>query len=254
MRGSSVPARTPAAPSRATKSAGSARRSAHTMFVRTCAGSTLPGQRSRERVGEAAGAGVIVGEPLDHRLERDDPGRGDHAGLAHPAAPARPVRARLGDHVGGAAQQRADRRAEPLRQAEHHGVGRRDELARRRAERDRRVPDARAVDVHAQPARARDVAQRRHLGRVDRRARQRHVRVLDHEQRRARQVVRDAFDRGAHAVGQVPQRMHLHAAVAPARPRLRSGTRARGRGTAPRCPASASTRIASWFAIVPDGT
>ena len=36
---------------------------------------------------------------VDHRLERDDAGRRDHAGLAHPAAEPRPVRARLGDHV-----------------------------------------------------------------------------------------------------------------------------------------------------------
>ena len=77
-----------------------------------------------------AGARVVVGEPLDHRLERDDARGRDHAGLAHAAAEPAPLHAGLGDHVGRAAQQRADRRAQALRQAEHHGVGAADQLAR----------------------------------------------------------------------------------------------------------------------------
>ena len=73
-------------PSRSSRSAGSAAARAHTMLVSTAAGSTLPGKQLRQRVGELAGAGVVVGQTLDHRLQRHDAGRGDHARLAHPAA------------------------------------------------------------------------------------------------------------------------------------------------------------------------
>ena len=52
----------------------------------------------------------------------------------------------------------------------------------------------------------------------------------------------------------IGERSHLHAAFDAAPPQPRSGTRARARHRAPRCPGDASTRIASWFAIVPDGT
>ena len=156
---------------------------------------------------------MVVGESLHHRLERDDTGRRDHAGLPHATAPARALRARLADHTRRSAQHRSDRSTEPLREAEHDGVGRRDEVARCGAQRHRRVPNARPVDVHAQPARPRDPAQSRHLWSVDRRARQRHVRVLDHEHGRLWEVVSHALDRIAHAVGKIPQRVHLHATV-----------------------------------------
>ena len=102
-RDRSCPRARRASPSRSTKSLGQrAQRRRTRCSCARAAGSTLPGQRLAERVGEPARPGVVVGEPLDHRLERDDPGRGDHAGLAHAAAQPRPLRARLGDHVGAA--------------------------------------------------------------------------------------------------------------------------------------------------------
>ena len=122
------------------------------MLVSTRSGSTLPGKALGERDREPPGPRVVVGQPVDHRLERDDARGGDHARLAHPAAEARPVFARRCDRVGGTAEQRPDRRRETLRQAEHHRVGLRREHRGRHAERDRRVPDARAVAVHREPA------------------------------------------------------------------------------------------------------
>ena len=148
---------------------------AHTMLVRTVAGSTLPGPAFGERVGEPAGARVVVGEPLDHRLERDD---------ARPPRSRRPGACRR----RGAAAARAPRRSRrpgrtattrPARSSPSTG---RTSRCRRAAtssaggvsERDRRVPDARAVDVHAQRRRrARARTSVAHLVGADRRARRR---------------------------------------------------------------------------------
>ena len=59
--------------------------------------------------------------------------------------------ARLGDLLGRAEHQRADRGAEALGEADRHRVGDRAVRRQRRPRRDVGVPDARAVDVHAAP-------------------------------------------------------------------------------------------------------
>ena len=133
------------------------------------------GERDRER----ACSGVVVAQAVDHRLQRHDPRGGDDAGLAHPTTETRSIATRLGDRVTRAAQQRSHRRRETLRQAEHHGVGTRDELGRRDVERDGRVPDARAVAVHREAVLARGIGHRVDLGDAPRAPARRHVRVLD---------------------------------------------------------------------------
>ena len=72
------------------------------------------------------------------------------------------MRPGLVDGVARPAQHRADRRAEPLREAEHHRVG----AARTRSagdtpSRDRGVPDPRAVDVHREAVPRADVGRPR---------------------------------------------------------------------------------------------
>ena len=171
--------------------------------------------------------------------------------------------ARRGDHVasGRTATSRPARRA-PSRGRTSRCRRRATSSRGRDAERDGGVPDARAVDVHARArrrARGRDTASissarqrppatpacgcsrsrssddRRAGGALDRRRR---VDVVGARARRRRRRA------GAAARPRSPARRRVLVAV---------HVRAR-RGTAPRCPAGASTRSASWFAIVPDGT
>ena len=109
--------------------------------------------RPAQRVGERAGARVVVGQPSTIVSSATIPAAAISPAWRIPP-PSGAGAARLGDHVGGPhSTAPTDRRAKPLRQAEHHGVGAAIELARRATERDRRVPDARAVDVHAEPRR-----------------------------------------------------------------------------------------------------
>ena len=76
-----------------------------------------------QAVGELLGRAMIVGQTLDHALQRDDAGGGEHAGLAQIAAEHAAEAAGAGDEVIGAAEQRANRRAQALRDAERHAVG-----------------------------------------------------------------------------------------------------------------------------------
>ena len=92
---------------------------------------------------------VVVGEPVDVVVERVQPGRGEHPGLAHAAAEPLAPHPRLGDRVGGADHQRADRRAEPLGQADGQHVGDAPYSASGYAGGDVRVPDPGAVEVDA---------------------------------------------------------------------------------------------------------
>ena len=67
------------------------------------------------RLAEPARAAVIVGEPVDHGLERDDPGGREVARLVDPPEPHPEGEvARSLDEVGPAGQQPAVRRAQPL--------------------------------------------------------------------------------------------------------------------------------------------
>ena len=83
VEGSSVPARIPARREPLEGLLGKGRdRAAHDVGAHR-RGVEGTGEPLRDRVGEPAGARVIVGEALDHRLERDDPGGRDDPGLAH---------------------------------------------------------------------------------------------------------------------------------------------------------------------------
>ena len=202
---------------------------------------------------------MVVGEALDHRLERDDARGRDHPGLAHLAAEPGAVLARFVDVRAAATEQRADRRAEALRQAEHHRVAPVEQRRGRHPERDRRVPEARAVAVHGDAVGTRDRGDLRDLVGARRATARRHD-VFSRNSaliagrwcavagERALDVVRVQT---AVAVGQWPE---LHARVRPPTPRARAGTRARGRRRAPRCRATPSVRSAIWLAMVPDGT
>ena len=177
-------ARTPAAPSPATRVAGSAV-GTRTMLVSGRRRRPAEGAQAR---GEAGGAGVVGGE-VAGLAERDEP-RGAHdaalpdAAAEHLAQPPGPVdeRRRAGDH-------RPHRRAEALRQAHAHGVGARRQLVRRDLERGGGVPDPRAVEVHGQPGVARRGHQRAVLVDAGDGPARAVVGVLEAEQRRAQPEV-----------------------------------------------------------------
>ena len=88
----------------------------------------------REGLAEAAGIGVVVGEAVDHAVravrQRDETGRREDAGLAHPATDQLARAARPPDDVARADDHGADRAAEALAQAERDGVGGVGEVAR----------------------------------------------------------------------------------------------------------------------------
>ena len=73
-------------------------------------------------LGQQPGVGVVVGEPVDVVVEGVEPGRGQDPGLPHAAAHPLAPDARLGDRVGGADHERADRGTEALGQADRHDV------------------------------------------------------------------------------------------------------------------------------------
>src|SRR5438552_968476 len=141
----------------------------------------------------------VAGEYEWGRLVR----RGDDPGLPHRSAKELANASGLRHGLGAAAEDRADRRRETLREAELHRVRGRRELARIDAERDRRVEDTRAVQVDAQPPAVREVGDRGGLvGRQDAAAAV-VVRVLETHERRSREHARrpyrglDVGERGA---------------------------------------------------------
>ena len=75
-----------------------------------------------EPVGEASRVGVIFRQSVDHLGERDDARGGEHARLAHAAAEDLAHASRLRHEVARAGEQRTDRGAESLGEAEHHAV------------------------------------------------------------------------------------------------------------------------------------
>ena len=131
---------------------------------------------------------MILGEPIDHRVQCDEARRRDNAGLAHPAAEqlANPMRAR--NEILAAAQYRADRTCEALRQAKRNRVGIRGDLLRGGFQRDRRVEDARAIEMHRERAPIRQLANFGEMRKLHRRAATSIVGVLEHHQRRHRKV------------------------------------------------------------------
>jgi hypothetical protein len=148
---------------------------------------------------------VVLGKPLDVVVERVDPGRGDDPRLPHRAAEEMLAAPRLQHQRFRPGEERAERAAEPLREAERDRVEVPADLRRRRAARHRRVHEPRAVEVDAHVELA---AGRRHrldlLERPDPAA-GRVVRVLDDDEPRRRDVhARPVAVGGAHLLGREP--------------------------------------------------
>jgi len=102
---------------------------------------------SAQSGGEACGVSMILGQSGDVVLERVESGGGEDAGLPH-AAPQDLARSfRFRDEVGSSEQHGARRRAQALGQAHRHRIETRAEIPDARFELDRRVEDARAVQV-----------------------------------------------------------------------------------------------------------
>ena len=117
----------------------------------------------RQGLGETPGVGVVVGQAIDHAGrtvgQGDEAGRGQDADLAHPATDELARAARARDDVVRADQDRPDRAAEALGQAERHGVRRIGQVPGRHAGRplgDHGVPEASAIDVERDAVAARD--------------------------------------------------------------------------------------------------
>ena len=142
---------------------------------RRCPGT---GRRARRRAG---GPRVVVGQAVDHRLERDEPGRREHARLAHPAAEPGPVDARACDRRHAVPQSSEPTGAPSPFDRQNITVSARRARAPRATRRAR--PTAFQMRAPSQctaspPARARG-DHRVELGRSPRPAARGHVRVLD---------------------------------------------------------------------------
>ena len=124
--------------------------------VRPWTAVSLRAAESFERVdagGQAGRVGMILGETVDVMLERVQAGGRENSGLTHPAADRLAHAPRLVDERTGAAQDRAHRCAETLRQADRHLIGAVGECARLDVERNRSVEQARAVEVNGETVR-----------------------------------------------------------------------------------------------------
>src|SRR5439155_16485683 len=85
----------------------------------------------RDALGEPAGVGVVLRQPVHHPLERDDPRGGEDARLPHAAAHHLAHAPRPRDELARGADHRTHGRPQPLRQAEGHRVRVPREVARR---------------------------------------------------------------------------------------------------------------------------
>jgi hypothetical protein len=161
----------------------------------------VPGQDRGDLLGQPAGVLMVLGQPPRPLGQADQPGRRHDPGLPPPGAEEDLQPQRLLDERGIPGQDRADRRAEPLGQAEHHRLGLGRVLRHRRPGHRARVEDARAIQVqrHA-PARAdrRDLCQRanrHHRPAADL------VGIFHGHQAHDRGVVGHRFHRGRHLCG-----------------------------------------------------
>src|SRR5206468_3286602 len=77
---------------------------------------------------ERARVGVIVGQPVDHRLQSHHAGRRKHAGLAHAAAQSLAPPPRLVDRLLTAEKHAPGRTAEAFREAKRHRVAARGDV------------------------------------------------------------------------------------------------------------------------------
>ena len=141
-----------------------------------------------QALGQQAGILVVLRQPVDHRLQGNDTGRGDHSHLAHAASQHLACLPGARDEVGGAADQRAHRRRQALREAEGDGVHRPCKLRRRHAQGHGGVEDTGAVQVDGRAIAAGQLAHLGGLLRRDDTAAATVVGVLQADQSRARKV------------------------------------------------------------------
>ncbi len=146
---------------------------------------------------------VVVGQAVDVVVERVDTGRRDDPGLAHRAAEEVLQPTRVAHHLGVAGKDRAERAAEPLREAERDGVEPRSDLGRLDAERDGRVQQPGAVEMKAEVELEREGVQLVDLLQRPDPPAARVVGVLDPEQARPRRVDRGGAMGRADLVGAV---------------------------------------------------
>src|ERR671910_2203060 len=137
--------------------------------------------RLRETQGEPLRAAVVVGEAVDVVVECIDAGCSDDPGLAHRAAEEMLEPPRVAHHPALPGQNRAQRAAEPFREAQRDSVEARPDLGGLDAERDRRVEEARTVEVEGQAELECDRVQLADLLQGPHPAATRVVRVLDPE-------------------------------------------------------------------------
>ena len=139
-----------------------------TMLVTTFFGSSEMPLILRKPVGQMTRVFVIAVQQLGRFFERHQPRSRQHARLAHPAAQQLAADARLVDKLARADQHRAHRRAQRLRQAEHHRIEFARDFRDASAQRRGRVENARAVQMHRNARRVRAIANiLGNLGRID---------------------------------------------------------------------------------------
>ena len=118
------------------------------------------GWQRADRIGEAAGVGVILGEARDMVIERVETGGGKDAGLPHGAAEALLPLPRGLDEGGRAGEDGADRAAQPLAEIQPDRIEGRSVAGGIDARFDDRVHEPRAVHVEQEPALLRRLADR----------------------------------------------------------------------------------------------
>ena len=104
----------------------------------------------RETVCEVAGILVVAMQSFWRFFQSDEAGGSENSDLAHSAAQQLPADVGLLDEVTRAEKQRTDGRSETFREAEHHRIEFAGEIGNAAAERNRRVEDSRAVEMHFQ--------------------------------------------------------------------------------------------------------
>ena len=159
------------------------------MFVSTSLGSIRMPRKPASPAASFVARAWSSGRRLRSSSSADERRRRDDARLPHSAAEELPDASRLGDEVLRSRHRAPDRGSQPFREARHDGVEPCRERRFRHAERRGGVPEARAVEVDLDPVLLRESEER--LGRLARRhdATRAIVRVLEREDRRARQVV-----------------------------------------------------------------
>ena len=138
---------------------------------------------------------MVLGEAIDHALQRDDSSGRKDPSLAHPAAQHLAHAPRAPDEFAGAAEQRTHRTGESFREAERNAVGVRRNILRGGFKRDGDIEDAGTIEMHRQSMRPRDLRDRRHVRNFHRRTATKIVRIFKRDQARLCEVgIATAFE------------------------------------------------------------